>query len=326
MSLSAVCLETVSVIDVESLLAQHTEEWMRINLSSKRYGCIHCLRALDRRRTGLERSDEEILKGIDPASLPQDKYFRNGTTYEKWGETVVALPCFCHLPGLGDRVKCDSPESRHHSFCKELANGKRNLLFPSGDPANLVRTTMARYVKEPAHREPDVAFLVAETPALAASLQSEIDRGGHRTLDFDGYKGLLAVEVQLSKLSVAEYQERTRDHRRLFQDVMWVFHERFLANTKNVRAYMDQVGDVAWVIREQDSSFFIEEHHYKPRKRESTKSRRPDFCPDALLLIAEMQVSTWGGSMEQARALADEWASALARGESVQPLICGGAG
>jgi hypothetical protein len=316
MSQTAICLETGQVLDLESLLETQAEDSLHARFSGKRFGCAQCLMALDRRRTGLDRSLKEIIDEIDLGTLPKEKYFRASSTYEKHDEPVFSPSCFCHLPGLGASKRCESTESRHHAFCYELARGRRSLLFPGGDPQNLVVTTMARYIKEPSHREPDISFLVAESRSIALDLQRQIDQGGHRVLDFDGYSGLLAAEVQLSKLTVAEYRARTADHRKRFKDVAWIFHEHFLSNIKAVRAHMHEMGDVAWVIREEGGGrFSLEELPYKTRQREKQPARRPDFCKSALLILAEMQTE----SLEAAKALADQWERMMLDGQPIQP-------
>lgn len=315
MSKTAIDLENGNVLDLEALLEVESEGALHARFSGKRFGCVQCLQALDLRRTGLTRSVAEIIAAVDLATLPQEKYFRVGTSYVKNEEPILSPSCFCHLPGLGASGKCDSPESRHHAFCYELARGKRSEFFPTGDPKNLVATTMARYIKDPTHREPDVSFLVAESAEIARKLQAEIDRGEHRTLDFDGYVGLLAVEVQLSKLTVPEYKARSQDHRKHFKSVAWVFHEHFLANVRAVREHLHQVGEVAWVIREDGGGrFHLEELQYKTRSTEKRPARRPDYCKSALLILAEMQTS----SLAAAAALADQWEKQLLDGMPVQ--------
>lgn len=322
MSQTAICLETASVVNLKSLLDNCPEDQLLARYSGKRFGCIHCLRALDRIRHGFTRSDEEILKNIDPETLPKEKYLRSSATYVKNDERVYSPPCFCHLPGLGDSRSCESSESKHHNFCVELANGQRSQLF-STDPPKLVRSVMARYLKEPAHREPDISFLIAESDELAFKLQKEIDLGGHRILDFDGYEGLLAVEVQLSKISVPEYEARTKDHRKRFKDVMWIFHENFLGNVKAVRAHMDKVGATAWVIEETGGGRFqVVEKPYKKYSKIQDEKKRPDYCKSALLMLAETQTHSAG----EAKALADLWEKIIIGGGCIQPALPGTGG
>lgn len=322
MSQTAICLETASVINLKSLLDDHPEDELLAKYSGKRFGCIHCLRALDKIRTGLTRSDSQILSGIDLNSLPKEKYLRSSSVYSRNDEKVYSPPCFCHLPGLGDSRSCQSTESRHHDFCVELANGQRNQLF-SADPPRLVRATMARYIKEPTHREPDISFLIAESEDIAFDLQKQIDSGHHRTLDFDGYSGWLAVEIQLSKLSVPEYEVRTKDHRRRFRNVMWIFHEHFLGNVKAVRAHMDKIGATAFVIREEGGGRFnIMEMPYKKYTKTKDLVPRPDYCKSALLMLAETQ----SNSLSEAKALAELWEKIIIGGGSIQPALPGTGG
>lgn len=322
MSQTAICLETASVINLKILLEDCPEDQLLAKYSGKRFGCIHCLRALDRIRTGVVRSDAEILNGVDTESLPKEKYLRASSIYTKNEERVYSPPCFCHMPGLGDSRSCQSTESRHHDFCVELANGQRNQLF-SIDPPGLVRATMARYIKDPNHREPDISFLVAESDEVAIKLQKEIDAGKHRTLDFDGYKGWLAVEVQLSKLTVPEYEARTRDHRQRFSDVIWIFHEHFLGNVKAVRAHMDKVGAVAHVIKENGGGRF-EVLQMPYRKQDKTRDHipRPDYCKSALLMLAETQTN----SLAEAKSLAELWEKIILGGGCIQPALPGTGG
>jgi len=322
MSQTAICLETASVINLKNLLDSHPEDELLAKYSGKRFGCIHCLRALDRIRTGVTRSDSQILSNVDLGSLPQEEYLRSSSIYLKSDERVYSPPCFCHLPGLGDSRSCKSTESRHHDFCVELANGQRNQLF-SVDPPRLVRTTMARYIKDPAHREPDISFLIAESEEVALELQKEIDSGHHRTLNFDGYSGWLAVEIQLSKLSVPEYQARTKDHRQRFRNVMWIFHEHFLGNVKAVRAHMDKIGATAYVIKEDGGGkFSVLEMPYKKYTKVRDLTPRPDYCKSALLMLAETQ----SGSLGEAKALAELWEKIIIGGGSIQPALPGTGG
>ena len=319
MSRTAVDPILMKVIDLSDELLVQSEDDVGAKFSGKRFGCIHCIRALDIIRHGYVRTDEAILASIDPESLPLEKSFRRSYSYEKYEEVVKVPPHFSHLPGKGMSKVCESSESRHHDFCLELARGKRNLLF-SPDPPNLCVTTMARYIKDPNHREPDISFLVAESPAIAKTLQKEIDDGKHRTLDFDGYDAWLAVEVQLSKLTVPEYISRTQDHRKHFKDVIWIFHQHFLSNVRDVRAHMDKIGVTAWVIKEEKGgSFCIEELPFKKYKKNNRKLKSPDICYSSLVMLAQTQVDTIRGAI----ALAQEWETKLRNGEAIQPQIPG---
>ena len=307
MSQTAICLETAKVLDLSEILSERPEDAVIQDFHSRKFSCIHCLRELHYQRTGLRPSDEEILAGIDPATLPANKTFRRSCTYHKQTreEPVHSPSAFVHLPGTGDGKRCDSPESRHHAFCYELAKGKRGMLFNGSIPQRLVTTTMARYIKDPSHREPDISFLIAESDAIAHELQKEIDMGGHRTLDFDGYTGLLAAEVQLSPLKVPEYIERTQDHRKRFLDVAWIFHENFLANVRPVRIHMHQNGVIPWVIREERGGiFWLEKLPYKERGPSTKASKPKDYCMSAFMMLAAQFCPN---SLEGQRALAEAW-------------------
>lgn len=281
MSQTAVCLKTKNIYSLEQLCDLHEEETLMQEFSGKRFGCVQCLMEADFDRTGIARPIEAILAELDTEQIPAEKSFRRSTSYVRNEEVVFSPSCFMHLPGKAKNAKCASTESRHHQFCAELAAGKRNLIMRV-DPPNLIATTMPRYKKDPSFREPDIAFLIAESLTIATTVQKQILLGKHRTLDFDGYKGYIAVEVQLSHLSLQEYKDRTADHLKRFKHVLWVFHEHFLGNVSTIRAYHAEIGKDIWVIVEDGGGrFHLERRPYKKRGPRS-KKKRVDFCSKAL--------------------------------------------
>ena len=281
MSQTAIDLETKKVYSLEQLCELHEEETLMQKFSGRRFGCVQCLMEADFDRTGVARPIEAILAELDVDQIPAEKSFRRSTIYHRNDEQIFSPSCFTHLPGKAKNAKCASSESRHHQFCAELAAGKRNLIMKV-DPPNLIATTMPRYKKDPGFREPDVAFLIAESPTIANTIQKLILRGEHRTLDFDGYEGHIAVEVQLSHLSLQEYKDRTADHRKRFKHVLWIFHEHFLQNVSAIRANQAETGEDTWVIVEDGGGrFHIERRPYKKRGPRKQK-KRVDFCSKAL--------------------------------------------
>jgi hypothetical protein len=300
MSQTAIDLETKSVYSLDQLCEMHEEETLMQQFSGKRFGCVQCLMEADYERTGVARSLEVILAELQPEQIPAEKSFRRSTKYCRGDDQVFSPSCFTHLPGKAKNAKCASTESRHHQYCAELAAGKRGCVMRS-DPPNLIRTTMPRYKKDPGFREPDIAFLTAATPSIAKDIQSQIDRGEHRTLDFIGYKGHIAVEVQLSPLSLHEYKDRTSDHLKRFNHVLWVFHEHFLMNVTTIRAHQSELGEDTWVIVEDGGGqFHLDRRPYKKRGPRPQKKKRMDYCPKAIFRRLRRLTS----SDEQAKAYA----------------------
>ena len=180
MSQTAIDLETKNVYSLEQLCELHDEETLMQLFSGKRFGCVQCLMEADFDRTGVARPIEAILAELDVDQIPAEKSFRRSTIYHRNDEQVFSPSCFTHLPGKAKNAKCASTESRHHQFCAELAAGKRNLIMKV-DPPNLIATTMPRY-KRSWLPQPDVAFLIAESPTIANTIQKQILRGEHRLL------------------------------------------------------------------------------------------------------------------------------------------------
>jgi len=315
MSQTAICLKTKKVYSLEQLCELHEEETLMQRFSGKKFGCVQCLMEADLARLGIQRPIEEILAELDPDQIPAEKSFRRSTQYERNDQLVDSPSCFAHLPGKAKGAKCASTESRHHQYCAELAAGKRGYIMRK-DPPNLIATTMPRYIKDPGFREPDVAFLIAESPEIASAVNKQILRGEHRTLDFDGYEGYIAVEVQLSPITLREYKDRTADHRKRFRNVLWIFHEHFLANVKVIRAYQADMGEDTWVICEDGGGrFHLEIRPYQERGPREKRKRR-DICVQALLKRARRYRRTEA----EAKWLAQFWEQRIKDGFSIENL------
>ena len=283
MSQTAICLETKNVYRLEDLLRQHPEDELIKKFSGKKFGCVQCMKERDKEKHGVSRPIEQILSEVDISQIPPEKHFRRSTSYTRNDQYIDSQCCFTHVPGAAVNTKCATSESRHDEYCTELAKGKRNLI-PTLDIRipNLFSVVMARYIKNPSFREPDIAFCIAESPELHKQLTGEVDRGELRVLDFDGYKGHLAVEVQMSPIKLDEFKQRTRDHLQHFQNVIWIFHKSFLGNVMAVRAYLEEKEIDAHVIVDKGGGFFkIELQAYKKRGKQDPQKRR-DYCPQAL--------------------------------------------
>ena len=283
MSQTAICLETKNVYRLEDLLRQHPEDELIKKFSGKKFGCVQCLMERDKEKHGVGRSIEQVLSEIDASEIPPEKHFRRSCTYVRNEKAVDSVCCFTHVSGAANNKKCASTESKHHDYCRELARGKRNLI-PELDinQPTLFSHLMPRYIKDPGFREPDIAFLLAESVEIKNQLVKEIENGGHRTLDFDGYKGHLAVEVQLSPLTLSEYKQRTIDHLQKFDNVIWIFHRNYLTNVMAVRAFLEEKEVDAYAIHDEGGGRFkIELQRYKKRGKQEPGKRR-DYCPQAL--------------------------------------------
>ena len=315
MSQTAICLKTKKVYSLEQLCELHEEKNLMQQFSGQKFGCVQCLMEADLERLGVQRPIDEILSDLDPSQIPAEKSFRRSTTYVRNDKQIDVSSCFAHLPGKAKNAKCASTESRHHQFCAEFKAGKRNYIMRK-DPPNLIATTMPRYMKDPGFREPDVAFLIAESPEIANTVNKQILLGKHRTLDFDGYEGYIAVEVQLSRITLQEYKDRTADHRKRFRNVLWIFHEHFLGNVQVIRAYQADMGEDTYVIKEDGGGrFHLEIRPYQERGPREKRKRR-DYCVQALIKKA-LRYKT---SHEEAVWLARFWEQRIKEGFSIESL------
>ncbi len=283
MSQTAICLKTKNVYRIEDLLQQLPEDELIKKFSGKKFGCVQCIKERDKEKTGVSRPIEVILQELDTSQIPAEKHFRRSSSFSRSDQYIFSQCCFSHVPGKAQNTKCASTESRHDEYCTELAKGKRNLIPALNlNTPNLFSTVMARYIKDPNFREPDIAFLAAKSPEIKKQVEKKIQLGQHRILDFDGYKGHLAVEVQLSPIKLEEFKQRTKDHLQRFDNVVWIFHKSFLGNVMAVRAYLEEKQIDAHVIVDTGSGFFnIEVQPYVKRGKQKPQKKR-DFCPQAL--------------------------------------------
>ena len=276
-------IESGELIDLVQLLETKSFEDLAKQFADRpnAYCCAECLVS----ERGLTDAQLAEFRAV---GLAPDSSFRRGSIQKRLdletGEykPTPCRPAFWHTTKLidedGNPIErpCESDQSVHHGFCRYIAGAGQGWLLGTGlDEAPLgakadrhVISVMARYVKDPSHREPDISVLWANSVEDAKQLEARF-AAGERTIDWSLCSGLTAVEVQKSPISKPALIARTRDHLKHFPDVRWVF----TAGNKPVpaREWLADAGLPAFVIEEEvDKSSIIGVRELPPPKKTKT--------------------------------------------------------
>jgi hypothetical protein len=293
-------IENGQLIDLHSLLADQTFEQLNAQYADRpsQYCCAECL-------SKLQGLSQEQLLAYRTSGLTPDSSFRRGGPMTivdiETGDpkTVQRRPAFVHTTPLldeeGNRLErpCESDFSIHHGYCRWIAesSGQRWLLGSGfdGDLSGVkadrhVISIMARYIKDPSHREPDISVLWANSHEDARELSRRF-ASGDRQIDWSLCSGLTAVEVQKSQISKPELIQRTCDHLKHFQQVRWVF----TPGNKPVppREWLADEGLTAYVLEEEfDNKIVKGVFELPPPKKTRTydQKRTRQVCLRAILL------------------------------------------
>lgn len=325
-------ISTGKLIDLFDLLQSKSLEELNNEYADKpgNYCCAECLKNMQ------NLSDAQLLNYRTSGLTPDSSFRRGGPMKYKdleTGEikTTSRRPAFVHTAKLLDEEgsevirPCESDASIHHYLCRWIAesSGRGWLLgsgldgSPLGDKkSNHVITVMARYHKEPSHREPDISVLWANDEDAAKELNKRF-ANGERIIDWNLCIGLTAVEVQKSQISKPELVQRTRDHLKHFTEVRWVF----TSGNKPVpaREWLAEEGIPAFVIvEEKDKSKILGIKELPPPSKTKTfmEARRQVYCLRAVLLYWLSQ----GVSIHEAHARAKADLDDLKAGRHVAHL------
>lgn len=300
MSALAFDLETGELIDLVAALEKNkTYEDLAKKFADRpnAYCCAECLA----REQGLT---DEQLSSFRAMGLAPDSSFRRGCIQKRLDvetgdyKEVQVRPSFWHTTKLVDEDgnpierPCESDTSIHHAFCRYIAGAGKGWLLSAGhdgapskdqEPRHVI-SVMARYLKEPSHREPDISVLWANDAEAAEEMKLRFEKG-ETIIDWDLCIGLIAVEVQKSQISKPELIQRTKDHLRHFTDVRWVF----TAGNKPVppREWLADQGIPAFIIEEEkDKSSIIGIKELSPPSKTKTydKRRNATFCLRSILM------------------------------------------
>lgn len=325
-------ISTGELIDLQKLVEIKSLEEVN-NLYAdkpKNYCCAECLKNMH------NLTDNQLLT-YRTSGLTTDSSFRRGGPMKykdlETGEIKITerRPAFFHATKLldeeGNEVvrPCESDVSIHHEFCRWIAfsSGQGWLLGtglddskPGSKQSRHVISLMARYKKDPSHREPDISVLWAHSEDAAKELQDRFAKGA-KNIDWDLCVGLTAVEVQKSKISRPELIARTKDHLRHFTEVRWVF----TAGNKPTpaREWLAEEGMPAYVIQEErDKSRIIGIKELPPPNKTKTYlvSRNHVFCLRSVLLYWLGQ----GLSIHEAHARAKADLNDIKKGKHVEHL------
>lgn len=293
-------ISTGELIDLFDLMKRKTLEELNNNYADKpgNYCCAECLKNMQ------NLSDSQLLSYRTSGLTPDSSFRRGGPMKYKDLETgeikiTSRRPAFVHTAKLldenGNEIlrPCESDASIHHSLCRWIAesSGRGWLLgsgldgSPPGDKKTRhVISVMARYNKEPSHREPDISVLWANDEDAAQKIKERF-ANGEKTIDWSLCCGLTAVEVQKSQISKVELMQRTKDHLKHFTEVRWVF----TSGNKPVpaREWLAEEGMPAYIIiEEKDKSRILGIKELPPPLKTKTflESRKQVFCLRAVLL------------------------------------------
>lgn len=292
-------LERGELIDLVAALENKTYEDLAEKYADRpnAYCCAECLA----RVKGL---NPEQLSEFRAMGLTPDSSFRRGCTQKRLDietgdlKEVKVRPSFWHTAKLldehGNPIErpCESDTSVHHAFCRWITSAGKGWLLSAGyddaphrdqDPRHVI-SVMARYVKEPSHREPDISVLWANDAEAAGEMKRRF-KEGNTVIDWSLCTGLTAVEVQKSQISKPELVQRTKDHLRHFTDVRWVF----TAGNKPVppREWLADQGIPAFIIEEEkDKSRIKGIKELKPPRKNKTYDHRRNsaVCLRSVLL------------------------------------------
>lgn len=313
--------ETGQLIDIVQELESKTFEELAALYADQpnAYCCAECLM----REKGLTDSE---LSSLRVAGLTPDSSFRRGSMQKRLdvetGEYKLrpCRPAFWHTTRLLDEDgnpidrPCESDQSIHHAFCRYIAGPGSGWLLGAGadgaklgtkDPRHVI-TVMARYMKDPTHREPDISVLWANSVEDAKELERRF-ASGDRTIDWSLCSGLTAVEVQKSQISKPALIARTQDHLKHFADVRWVF----TAGNKPIppREWLASQGIPAFVIEEEaDKSRILGVRELHPPRKTKTyaKQRHTILCFRYVLMYWLEQGYPWPEALNRAKADAED--------------------
>lgn len=286
-------VSTGELIDLRQALEQSSREEVEAKYADRpnAYCCAECLRSEQ------DLTDAQLLT-LRTSGLTTDSSFRRGGYQQRLdpetGERKLTpfRPTFFHTTRLldenGEPVlrPCESDTSIHHGYCRWIASSGRGWLLGSGldnaptgiqSPRHVV-SVMARYVKDPSHREPDISVLWANSPEAAKELEQRFDQGD-RTIDWSLCSGMTAVEVQKSEISKPELIARTQDHLRHFSEVRWVFTKG--NRPVPCRQWLADEGIPAFIIEEEaDRSRILGVRELAPPAKTKTylQQREVTFC------------------------------------------------
>jgi len=310
-------VETGELIDLATALEQSSFEDLALKYADRpnAYCCAECLKIEQ------DLSDAQLAsfrcKGLNTDSSFRRGGMRSILDHETGDYKKVPFrPAFVHTTRLlgedGEPIlrPCESDHSIHHGFCRWIAASGRGWLLGTGldgDPPGTqssrhVISVMARYIKDPGHREPDISVLWANTAEDAAELRRRFE-AGESTIDWSLCVGLTAVEVQKSPISKPELIQRTKDHLKHFTDVRWVFTPG--NRPRPAREWLAEQGIPAFIIEEEaDKSRINKICELAPPKKKRTydQARRSVACLRRVLLFWLAQGFDFPEALSRAKA------------------------